>query len=277
MIIGAGGIVRSAHLPAYHQARFPVLALADVTPGRAEELAREHHIAHSFSSVSEATRFAPTDAVYDVAVPAAQLVSVLQQLPRGAAVLMQKPMGETMEQARQIRELCHERSFTAAVNFQLRYAPNHLGALALANAGVLGQLHDLEVQVRTYTPWSLWTFLAQAPRLEILYHSIHYLNLIQAWLGNPAGVYARTVRSPETPLLSSTKTNVILNYGEDKRVFIATSHGHTFPETQQSFVLWEGTAGAIRMGMGVNLDYPTGRPDTLEYALRAEAGSWHAV
>lgn len=74
---------------------------------------------------------------------------------------------------RRFGRICLERGLVAAVNFQLRYAPNNLGAVALAKAGVPGDLHDMEVQVRTYTPWQLWTFLATAPRLEILYHSIH--------------------------------------------------------------------------------------------------------
>ncbi len=56
-----------------------------------------------------------------------------------------------------------------------------------------------------------------------------------------------------------------------------TTHGHDLAnETQRSFVQWEGTGGAIRMDMGLNLDYPTGRPDTLAYALRHGDG-WHSL
>ena len=52
-------------------------------------------------------------------------------------------------------------------------------------------------------------------------------------------------------------------------MFVVTNHGHDFAaETHRSFVQWEGTGGAIRMDMGVNLDYPKGVPDTLSYAER---------
>lgn len=267
VIIGAGGIVRAAHLPAYEKAQFPVIAIADSSAGKAAELAENHKVGRAFDSVTDAVAFAPKDCVFDVAVPAADLQSVLQQLPCGAAVLMQKPMGETLQQARSIRDLCRTRGLSAAVNFQLRFAPAHLGAQGLANAGALGELHDIEVQVRTYTPWQLWTFLASAPRLEILYHSIHYLDLVRAWLGMPRSIYAKTTRNPHTAQLAATRTVMILDYGDDKRVFIATNHGHRFArKSQLSFVQWEGTGGAIRMGMGVNLDYPRGEPDTLEFA-----------
>lgn len=289
VVIGAGGIVRTAHLPAYAKAGFQVIALADITGGKAAEVAREFGVARSFDSVAEAIAFAPHDAVFDIAVPASQLTSILPLLPRGAAVLMQKPMGETIAEARAIRDLCRQRGLIAAVNFQLRYAPNHLGAMALAEAGLLGDLHDIEVQLRTYTPWQLWTFLAKAPRLEILYHSIHYLDLVRSWMGTPWGVYAKTVRNPQTPELAPTKTTMILDYGDSRRVFITTNHGHNFGANSQcSFVQWEGTGGAIRMEMGVNLDYPTGRPDTLAYAVRnqthtsesrpdAPGGAWRDV
>lgn len=53
------------------------------------------------------------------------------------------------------------------------------------------------------------------------------------------------------------------------RMFVATNHGYNFgPAHQQSFMQWEGVEGAARMTIGVNLDYPTGKPDTVEYATR---------
>lgn len=275
VVLGAGGIVRAAHLPAYAKAGFPVIGLADREQGKAQALAAEHGIGHAFDCLSAAFSFAPPDAVFDLAVPASQVLSILPQLPRGSAVLIQKPMGETLDEARAIRDLCHERDLTAAVNFQLRYAPNHLGVQALAREGVLGEVHDIEVQVRTFTPWHLWSFLASAPRLEILYHSIHYLDLVRAWFGNPRSVYAKTVRHPGYPQLAATKSTIILDYGDLKRVFIATQHGHDLARSsQQSLVQWEGTHGAVRMGMGVNLDYPNGVPDTLAFVERNSDAGW---
>jgi predicted dehydrogenase len=271
LIIGAGGIVRSAHLPAYEKAGFPVLGLMDQNAERAAALAAEHSIAHTFESLADAVRFAPPDIVYDVAVPASQLMHILPQLPDGAAVLMQKPMGETLEEARAIRDLCRSKGLIASVNFSLRYSPNNLAVVALADAGLLGEIHDLQVQTTTYTPWHIWTFLAIAPRLEILYHSIHYFDLIRSWLGNPQGVYAKTVKNPNSANLAATKTVAILDYGNSKRVFVASNHHHRFgPEHQHSFVQWEGIQGAARIRMGLNLDYPKGVSDTAEYA---ESGS----
>ncbi len=265
VVIGAGGIVENAHLPAYANASFPVAAIADTALSKAEALAKKFDVQRAFASVAEIVRFAPADAVYDIAVPAGVLLDVLPQLPEGAAVLMQKPMGETLDEARRIRELCHAKNMTAAVNFQLRYAPSILTARTLQRTGMLGKVHDMEVQVRTHMPWEQWNFLAKAPRLEVLYHSIHYVDLIRSWFGDPLSVYAKTVRNPGTPELQATKSILILDYGEWRRAFIATNHNYRFGEEyERAFVQWEGTEGAMRATLGVILDYPHGKPDRVE-------------
>ena len=273
VVIGAGGIVHDAHLPAYRKAGFPVVALVDQDLSKAQTLAAEFSVPFATNSIAEAVRYAPTDAVFDVGTPAPVIRSILPQLPNGTAVLMQKPMGETLAEAVEVLRICRNKGLTAAVNFQLRWAPNMLAARALARSGALGELHDMEVSVSVHMPWELWGFLSKAPRLEILYHSIHYVDLIRSWFGNPMGVYAKTVKSPRTPELAAAKSAIVFDYGEDKRVFLASNHSHDFgPGMQRSFVQWEGTSGAMRARMGVNLNYPAGLPDELQYVLRGEAG-----
>ena len=276
VVLGAGGIVRDAHLPAYRKAGLPVVALADTAPGRASALAAEYSVEAAFSTIAEAVAFAPADAVYDLAVPASALLECLTLLPDGAAVLMQKPMGETLAEARKILELCRRKHLVAAVNFQLRWAPNLLRARALYDTGILGTLHDFELQVSCRMPWELWTFLAGAPRLEMLYHSIHYVDLARAWLGDPAGVYAKTVRSPKTAALAATKSVITLDYGDWVRAYIATDHSNVFGlEHQRSFVQMEGTEAAVHAQIGVNLNYPLGEPDTLQ--IGREGSGWRNV
>jgi predicted dehydrogenase len=271
VIIGAGGIVRDAHLPAYRKAGFPVAALVDTEAEKAANLAEQFSIPLSTSSIAEAIARSPSNSVFDLAVPAGAILDVLPQLPDGAAVLIQKPMGNSLEEAEQILALCRNKGLTAAMNFQLRYAPVMLAARRIADAGLLGDLHDMEVVVSVYTPWDLWSFLSAAPRLEILYHSIHYVDLVRSWFGNPERVLAKTVRNPLTAKLAATKSIITLDYGEWKRVYIATNHGHKYADSQQSYVQWEGTEGALRAMMGLNLDYPKGRPDSLQFAKREKA------
>ncbi len=273
VMIGAGGIVHDAHLPAYRKAGFPVAALVDVDGEKAGALAKMFDVPFATTSIVEAIRYAPADVVFDVAVPAKAIAGILSQLPDGAAVLIQKPMGETLAEAVEILKICRKKGLTAAINFQLRWAPNMLAARALHETGVLGELHDMEVSVSVHMPWALWSFLNTVPRLEILYHSIHYVDLVRSWFGNPIGVYAKTVKSPRTAELAATKSVITFDYGDDKRIFIAANHSHDFDaKMQRSFVQWEGMTGAMRAQMGVNLNYPEGRPDNLEYMVLGDSG-----
>ncbi len=272
VIIGAGGIVHDAHLPAYRKAGYPVAALIDTNLEKASALADTFGVPVATNSMDAALKSfgADTPYVFDLAVPAKHLLEVIPTLPDGAAVLIQKPMGETLAEAEAILQLCREKHLTAAMNFQLRWSPAMLGARAIYDAGIVGKLHDMTIEVNTHMPWELWSFLKTAPRLEILYHSIHYIDLMRAWLGNPRKVYAKTVRNPQTPDLAATKSAIILDYGDWVRAVITTSHGQNIaPGMQQSYVQWEGTEGLLKAQMGVNLDYPKGKPDYLQLATRS--------
>ena len=89
-------------------------------------------------------------------------------------------MGEDLPAARTILELCRERRLAAAMNFQLRFSPNVLALRDLIDRGAIGELRYIEVRVVDRPPWEQWSFLKGAPRLEVLYHSIHYLDTIRA-------------------------------------------------------------------------------------------------
>lgn len=267
-IIGAGGIVEDAHLPAYQQAGFPVKGIYDIKSEKAGQLAQDFNIPLSCESMEDLIKQTSSEGVYDVAVPASQIPTVLKELPEGSAVLIQKPLGENLQQARYIRQLCEEKNITAGVNFQLRYAPFVVAARDLIDRRLLGEVHDVEVRLNVHTPWQNWTFLQALPRVEILYHSIHYLDLIRSLLGDPGGVYAKTVRHPQKTELASTKSSVILDYGDHIRATISTNHDHAFGSRhQESFVKLEGTGGAVKFTMGVNMNYPEGREDQFEYCL----------
>src|SRR5687767_4019681 len=137
VIIGAGGVVRTAHLPVYQRLNFPIAGLYDINPDASRETARRFGVS-TFSSLAEAAGSA--DAVFDVAVPGDQIAGVLKDLPRGSPVLIQKPMGEDLDAARSILAICRELGLVAAMNFQLRFSPNVLALRDLLAACKLGEI-----------------------------------------------------------------------------------------------------------------------------------------
>lgn len=272
VVIGAGGIVKDAHLPAYRKAGFTVTGLYDTDRTRAEALAAEWGIPAVFETIEQA---AQADAVFDVAAPPVAHAAILSALPHGATVLLQKPMGLDFEAATAIRQVCRERGLTASVNFQLRYSAMMLALADAIRQGRLGELVEIEVHLNLVTPWHLFPHLIPNPRVEIVSHSIHYLDTIRALAGDPKGVLARSFGHPSSQL-ADTRTSAILDYGDTLRVTLSINHHHDFGrQFQDASFRVEGTEGAAMVKLGLLLDYPTGEPD--ELWLGPRGGPWERV
>jgi predicted dehydrogenase len=270
IIIGAGGIVADAHLPAYKIAGFEVYGIVNRTRSRAEKLADQFGIPHVFDTLAEAVAKAPENVVYDLTIMPDQYIDALTHLPEGSAVLIQKPMGDDFKQAKEILALCREKKFKAAVNFQLRFAPFTAAAKSLIDQGLIGEVYDMEVRVTIKTPWEIFPHVIVHPRLEIQYHSIHYVDLIRSFLGDPGRVMAKTLKHPAKSL-SSSRSTLLFDYGDTLHAVINTNHDHDFgPRHQESFIKWEGTKGAIKANIGLLMDYPHGVPDRFEYCIQEE-------
>jgi predicted dehydrogenase len=272
VIIGTGGIVRDAHLPAYGKAGFTVAGLYDPDRARVQALADAHGIATVFDTLQQA---AAADAVFDVAAPPVAHRAIISTLPEGATVLLQKPMGLDLAEATAIREAAHARRQVAAVNFQLRHAAMMQALTDAIAQGLLGQLVEIEVHLNLVTPWHLFPHLNPNPRVEIVSHSIHYLDTIRALAGEPGGVFARSYGHPDSPL-ADTRTSIILDYPAPLRVTLSINHHHDFGRRfQDASFRVEGTAGAAMVKLGLLLDYPTGEPDELWIARKGH--EWEPV
>jgi len=193
-----------------------------------------------------------------VAVPATELPALAAKLPARSAVLLQKPMGVDLKAAKGILATCRKRKLTAAVNFQLRYAPNMRVLREILRKGLLGRITDVEVRVNLFTPWGQWKFLEGIPRMEILYHSIHYLDLIRSLFGEPKGVTCRTYRNPRLPKgFADAGHSALLDYSPWMRCSLHTNHAFDRgPRHSMVQLKVEGTQGAAVAHMQQKLNSP---------------------
>ncbi len=276
--IGAGGIVQGSHYPAYKLAGFPVKAVYDLSPEAAKKAANAFDVRHVASTVEELVEYGKQyDAIFDIATPANVICEILEKLPDGSGVLIQKPMGESIEEARAILGLCKSKNLTAGINFQLRQAPYMLAARDLVNRGVIGEVVDIDHRLIGAQPWNLWPFLFPKDRVEINYHSIHYIDNIRSFVGDPKTVYCKTMQHPKMRDLAQTRTAIIMDYGPDLRVNLHINFNHDYAKKyQESILKIEGTGGAIRVKLGLMYDYPEGEPDSVEY-ITSEEGEWKTL
>jgi predicted dehydrogenase len=277
--IGAGSIVVDAHFPAYRKAGFPIAGVYDIDAAKAKSVADKFGVSKLFSSLDEALA---TDAIFDLATPPGAHRSVLERVPVGSGVLIQKPMGGDLSQATEILKVCRDRKLVAAVNFQLRFAPMMLAVRDALDRKLLGRLVDVEVHLAIDTPWGLFAFLKGLPRVEIAVHSIHYLDLIRSFLSDPRGVHAKTIGHPASDM-AQTRTTAILDYGDEVRSAMSINHNHAFGRKHQAAEFrFDGTEGAAYAKLGLLLDYPRGEPDELWIRSKGESvwaevplrGSW---
>src|ERR1700756_4874292 len=81
ILIGAGGIVNDAHLPAYKIAGFWVAGIYDIDREKALRTAQRFDIPLVYYTLEDMLTRSPRSVIFDIAVPGSATLSILRQLP----------------------------------------------------------------------------------------------------------------------------------------------------------------------------------------------------
>jgi predicted dehydrogenase len=262
-VVGAGAIVDVAHLPAYRAAGLEVTGIFDIDSQRAHEVAARHGLPRVYSSLEELLGD-PHPRVVDIAVaPQAQPGIVRQGIAAGKHLLCQKPFVPDTTTGDDLIELAERAGLLIAVNQQLRYDEGMAAARAMVQAGWIGEVVAMTFTVNVSTDWTPWPWLVHSDRLEIMYHSIHYLDAIRAVLGEPTRVFCTGTRTPGQVASGETRTISTLVFPGNARGLVHATHENRTGDSEAVFRI-DGADGSIKGTLGLLYDYPHGRPDTLE-------------
>lgn len=230
-------------------------------------------MARVFESLDDAIEGTGNQGVYDIALPPAAILPTINQLPKGSAALIQKPIGENLAECRKIISALDSRKITTAANFQLRFTPSMLAIRDAVRRGMLGAIVDVEVRLAVYMPWENWSFIPTLDAVEIPLHSIHYLDWIRSLLGEPASVSAKSVANPRYPNLKDARSSIILDYGNSVRCCLSLNHTYNYgPELTEATIRVEGTKGCAHLDLGYLLDYAHPSPERLQMVIAG--GDW---
>lgn len=275
-IVGAGGIVNYAHLPAYKRAGFKVVAITDKNADAAQKTSREHGIPRVYGSVDEVLGD-PDVEIVDIAVyPAAQAEIVEKAAASGKHMLCQKPFADEYSKAVRNVELAAKANVKIAVNQQMRWDAGVRCARLLMDQGWLGTPTYAAIQVHCNTNWSLWPWIYAGKRLEVMFHSIHYIDSLRYLLGQPNFVFTSGSRAPGETTTAETKTLTVWEYNSGLQVLIDVCHS-TWTDDAYAIFRLEGSEGVIKGTIGLMYNYPTGRPDTLEFMSKKNPGYWFSA
>lgn len=273
-IVGCGGIVNYAHLPAYRAHGLRVLACHDRNPDAAATTARDHAIPHVAASL-ESMLADPAIEIVDIAVtPEAQTEVALAAIAAGKHLLCQKPLASHYADAVRVVKAARAANLKLAVNQQMRWAAGIRVAKQLIAQGALGQPADARIEVSVRTPWHLWPWIAERERLEIMFHSIHYQDSLRFLFGDPARVSSYHGRFPGQPETGETRTVTLFDYSPERSAVIDVNH-HNWSDDVYARFRFLGDGGIIDGTIGLLYDYPTGRVDTLRFQANAEPRVWH--
>lgn len=262
-IVGAGAIVNAAHLPAYTGAGLEVVGIYDHHPGRARETADRHGVPTVYDSL-EALLADERVAVVDVAVTAAAQPDILRRVLRsGRHALAQKPFAPDATTAAGLADLADAERRVLVVNQQLRYDEGMAAAHRMIELGWIGEVTAMSIDVNIWTEWTSWPWMLEVPRLEVMVHSIHYLDVIRWFLGDPELVFSVAGRTPGQAPAGETRTVTTTVHRGGTIARIHANHENASGDNAAAFRI-DGSRGSIRGTLGLLYDYPTGRPDTLE-------------
>ena len=265
--IGCGGIVNYGHIPAYRAHGFHLIGGFDLNHEAAEKTVQTHGLEKVYRSLDEVL-LDPLVQIVDVAVmPWKQKDIVAKAVEARKHLLCQKPFSEDYTEAVEMTSLAQQAGLKIAIHQQFRWSSLVRAARALMAAGWLGDILDVQVQVSIQTPWDMWPWLACQPRLEVLFHSIHYLDSLRFLFGDPILVTSRHAKHPAQKARGETKTITIWDYPNELKILIAICH---FDWSLDMYSLFRilGTDGLIEGTIGTNYDYPNGRNDTLTFTSR---------
>jgi predicted dehydrogenase len=197
-ILGSGFIVSECHLVAYRRAGFNPVAIASRDPANAARVAARHAIPVVHSSY-EALLDDNSLEVLDIAVPPAQqpdLIRAACERRHVRAILAQKPLALSLDEGAAVVERCAHAGIVLAVNQNMRFDPSVREATRLLRSGALGEPVFATIDMRGVPHWQPWQAEMGSASLRIM--SIHHLDCMRHWFGEPDRIYCSTRPDPRT-------------------------------------------------------------------------------
>lgn len=195
LVVGTGFGCR-IHVPALRAAGFEVVGLVGSNPERTAKRAQSCDIAEAFVDLDEAIRKTGAQAVTIASPPHTHAVLTLTAISHGCHVICEKPMANSLEEARAMLEAAQSAGVTHLIGHQFRWSPERALVGRALRQGLIGEprfltsisylplLADPEKQMPD------WWFDTSAGGGWLGAHGSHIIDQVRSWLGEFASVSA---------------------------------------------------------------------------------------
>ena len=272
--IGAGMIMAECHLAAYKEAGFPVVAIASRTQEKAKAVAERWDIP-TVHATPEALIDDPQVQIVDIAYPPDQQPALIRKAlaaPHVRAILAQKPLALTLEEAIALRDEAAAAGKILSVNQNMRYDQSMRVLKQILDNGELGTPIIATIEMRAIPHWQ--TFLQDYDRLTLSNMSVHHLDVLRFLFGDPNDITTITRTDPRTTFDHTDGITVSTLTFPGGLLAVSMEDVWAGPREEgfdsDNYINWrvEGTDGVAKGTIG----WPDGSPSTLTYASKKTTG-----
>ncbi|WEK49400.1 MAG: Gfo/Idh/MocA family oxidoreductase [Candidatus Kaistia colombiensis] len=272
--IGAGMIMAECHLAAYHEAGFPVVAIASRTQANAAKVAERWSIP-TVHETPEALIEDENVEIVDLAFPPDQQPALIRHALKQKhikGILAQKPLALTLEDAIALRDEAEAAGKILSVNQNMRYDQSMRVLKQILDKGELGTPVIATIEMRAIPHWQ--TFLEEYDRLTLSNMSVHHLDVLRFLFGEVDEIYTAARTDPRTKF--EHKDGITASTIKFESGVFAVSLEDVWSGPREEgfdsdiYIKWrvEGTEGVAQGTIG----WPTGAASTLTYASKTTTG-----
>lgn len=230
-LIGCGGIARW-HLTAAKSLGVEVVALCDPRLDAAAALRDEFYPQAEVTADFKVLLARPDIGAFDIAThPEVRAGQIAAALRAGKHVLSQKPFVTDLAVGRHLVALAEDCGRVLAVNQNGRWAPHFAWLLAAARAGLLGELHTLDLRVEWDHTWTKGTAFERVRHLVLGDFGIHWFDVAsQAFRGREARrVMAQAATAPGQVIAPPALASAIIGFDGGLATLAFSAHAKHGP------------------------------------------------
>ncbi|HBE70899.1 MAG TPA: gfo/Idh/MocA family oxidoreductase [Planctomycetaceae bacterium] len=234
-----------------------IVAVCDTNQERAREVAKKYGIGECYSDFHEMLRQTKPDFVDVITRPQTHLSIVRQLCEYDVAIMCQKPLAPTFDEAVQLVTICRDNKRSLMVHENFRFQPWYRHIKGMLNEGAIGdRLHTLSFRNRAGDGWGDDAYLARQPyfqtmeRFLIFEAGIHTVDSFRYLAGDIEKVFCTTRKL--NPVIAGEDTAIALFQFSDGAVGMYDANRYnesTADNPRYTFgqLLIEGSAGSIRL------------------------------
>jgi D-apiose dehydrogenase len=252
-----------------------IAAVCDRDPGKVEAARQRYGVERGYTDVARMLADGGLDAVDVATTPPSHRAVVEQAARAGTAVICQKPMADTLEDARAMVEACRQAGVSFTVHENFRFQRPMREVAALLREGAIGDPFFARISFRTpYDVFANQPYLATEGRFIILDLGIHLLDLARCFMGDARAVSCWTKRVNPN-IRGEDVATMILDHGHERTSIVDCSYAtHQVPDPwPQTLVTIEGTDGTISLEADYRLHLIRGQEITTRH-VPPQAWPW---